>query len=122
MNTTLNPHPKGPAAARKAQGYDTDHDRLAEAERNLREVKRVLSFVPGDVWIKAIEDAKAANGPMKVSEEMVSRFLRWPLPKSVRPDSCVMVRDYPDRIGTNLLTADEARQMLTYVLLNEASK
>jgi hypothetical protein len=61
MNTTLNPHPKGPAAARKAQGYDTDHDRLAEAERNLREVKHVLSFVPGDVWIKAIEDAKAQD-------------------------------------------------------------
>lgn len=61
-STALNPHPKGPAAARKAQGYDTDHDRLAEAERNLREVKHVLSFVPGDVWIKAIEDAKVQDG------------------------------------------------------------
>lgn len=54
---------------------------------------------------------------MKVSEEMVSRFLKWPLPKSVRPDRCVMDQDYPfNRMGTHLLTADETRQMLTHVL------
>jgi hypothetical protein len=53
---------------------------------------------------------------IEVTEEMVTRFLNWPLPKSVRPDPCVMDTEYPHRIGTNLLTADEARQMLEYVL------
>jgi hypothetical protein len=47
---------------------------------------------------------------------LVDRFLVWPLPKSVNPDPCASMPDHPDRIGTNLLTADEARQMLEYVL------
>jgi len=55
---------------------------------------------------------------MKITEEMLSRFLAWPLPKSVLPDACVMNRDYPYRVGTHLLTADEARQMLGHVLQN----
>lgn len=49
-------------------------------------------------------------------KELVDRFLRWPLPESVCSDACVVQRGYPHRIGTNLLTADEARQMLEYVL------
>ena len=58
---------------------------------------------------------------MKVSDEMVNRFLRWPLPMSVSSDLCVTKREMessypPKRIGTNLLTADEARAMLEYVL------
>lgn len=53
---------------------------------------------------------------MKITDEMVDRFLAWKLPKSVLPDACVMDREYPHRIGTNLLTADEARQMLEHVL------
>jgi len=52
-----------------------------------------------------------------VTDEMVNRFLNWLLPSSVRPDPCVMDQD-SRRIGTNLLTADEARQMLRYVLSN----
>jgi len=36
------------------------------------------------------------------------------------PDGCVMNRMYP-RIGTNLLTADEARQMLEHVLAGVTS-
>lgn len=53
---------------------------------------------------------------MKITDEMVDRFLAWNLPKSVLPDLCVMDREYPHRIGTNLLTAEEARQMLEHVL------
>lgn len=52
-----------------------------------------------------------------VTEAMVNRFLSWPLPASVCSDLCVTRTDYPhSRIGTNLLTADEARQMLEHVL------
>ena len=47
---------------------------------------------------------------------LVDRFLAWPLPKSVRSDLCVTM-DYPhSRLGTNLLTADEARQMFEYLI------
>ncbi|MCY1440196.1 hypothetical protein D9M71_564610 [compost metagenome] len=49
-------------------------------------------------------------------ETMVSRFLSWPLPKSVRPDDCAMCPDYPHRYGTNLLTADQAQAMLEHVM------
>ena len=53
---------------------------------------------------------------MQVTDEMVNRFLSWKLPQSVKPDSCVLDQTYPHRCGTNLLTADEARQMLEHVL------
>jgi hypothetical protein len=56
---------------------------------------------------------------MQVTDEMVTRFLNWPLPKSVCPDACVMNTEYPHRVGTNLLTAIEARQMLEYILTPE---
>lgn len=55
---------------------------------------------------------------MKVTEEMVQRFLSWPLPASVCADSCAMESGYSHRTGTNLLTAEEARQMLEYLLSN----
>jgi hypothetical protein len=54
---------------------------------------------------------------MIVTDEMVDRFLRWPLPQSVASDMCVTNSDYPHgRWGTNLLTEGEARQMLEFVL------
>lgn len=50
-------------------------------------------------------------------KKLVDRFLAWPLPKSVCSDTCVTDPSYPHpRIGTNLLTAAEAEQMLRYVL------
>ena len=54
--------------------------------------------------------------PEVVTSKMVDRFLSWPLPKSVRPDPCVSMPEYPHRIGTNLLNANEAEEMLRYVL------
>ena len=47
---------------------------------------------------------------------LVDRFLMWPLPKSVRSDLCVTKGYGFPRSGTNLLTADEARQMIEYLL------
>lgn len=63
----------------------------------------------------------------KKLDELVDRFLSWPLPDSVASDLCVTQRDYgkaqgwPKRVGTNLLTADETRQMLEYVLAPPAA-
>lgn len=47
---------------------------------------------------------------------LVDRFLSWPLPESVCCDPCAVMHGWKGRIGTNLLTADEAKQMLEYVL------
>lgn len=51
-----------------------------------------------------------------VRSAMVDRFLSWPLPRSVRSDACVTQEGYCPRVGTNLLTADEAGQMIDHIL------
>ncbi len=48
-----------------------------------------------------------------VTDEMVNRFLQWPVPADVYPDG---IAGQPDRSGTNLLTAIQARAMLEHVL------
>lgn len=68
---------------------------------------------------------------MEVTEEMVTRFLGWKLPKDFAPDAGItFTPEYnvefnakqgfpPSRHepnGTNLLTATQARAMLEYVL------
>lgn len=59
---------------------------------------------------------------MTVTDAMVDRFLSWRLPASVCADLCATNRDYQHpRCGTNLLTADEARQMLEHVLVASSS-
>jgi len=47
---------------------------------------------------------------------LVDKFLRWPLPESVCSDPCASMHGYPNRVGTNLLTATEAKQMIEYLL------
>lgn len=55
---------------------------------------------------------------MQVPDEMVNRFLTWPLPADVYPDG---TPGQPGRCGTNLLTAAQAEAMLEHVLgLNES--
>ena len=50
-------------------------------------------------------------------EALVEKFLTWKLPDSVSSDLCVTNPDcgFP-RMGTNLLTAAEAKAMLLYLL------
>jgi hypothetical protein len=51
-----------------------------------------------------------------VTKALVDRFLAWQLPKSVCSDGCVTDQNYKfPRCGTNLLTADEARQMIEHL-------
>lgn len=52
-------------------------------------------------------------------DNLVSRFLTWKLPETVCADPCASMRDYPNRTGTNLLTAVEARQMIEHLLSGE---
>lgn len=54
---------------------------------------------------------------MTITDDMVDRFLAWPLPETVCADLCASDPKYSHpRSGTNLLTAVEARQMLEHVL------
>lgn len=49
-------------------------------------------------------------------QRLVDKFLSWPLPESVCSDLCVTKPGLPNRIGTNLLNAEETRQMLEHVV------
>lgn len=53
---------------------------------------------------------------IRVTDEMVTRFLTWPLPGSVCADPVASRQHDPHRTGTNLLSATEARMMLEHVL------
>jgi len=71
---------------------------------------------------------------MQVTDEMVNRFLSWPLPPDFHPDAGISFNPEfniewnakhgkpPQRhepIGTNLLTAEQARAMLEFVLATD---
>lgn len=51
----------------------------------------------------------------EITEEMVQRFLSWPLPNDVCADAVACKQGAPHRTGTNLLTATQARQMIEHV-------
>lgn len=54
-----------------------------------------------------------------VTEEMVTRFLGWRLPEDFSPDCGISFTKRPRNdwpVGTNLLTAAQARAMLEHVL------
>ena len=53
---------------------------------------------------------------MSRTDQLVDKFLRWPLPASVCSDQCATIPGYPNRSGTHLLSADEARQMIEHLL------
>jgi hypothetical protein len=70
----------------------------------------------GDALLEMLK-SKEAEQELRIpsTEEMVNRFLSWKLPETVLPDACVMNREYPHRTGTNLLSADEAREMIRHL-------
>jgi hypothetical protein len=47
---------------------------------------------------------------------LVDRFLAWQVPDTVASDTCMSSYLCKGRSGTNIMTADEARQMLYYLL------
>lgn len=59
-----------------------------------------------------IEAFTAPGGPV-VTDEMVNRFLQWPVPAHIHPDG---TPGQPGRTGTNLLDAVTAKAMLQHVL------
>ncbi|HZR03874.1 MAG TPA: hypothetical protein VFA81_11945, partial [Burkholderiales bacterium] len=83
---------------------------------------RLLSYARVQPDRRGSDGEDSGGAAMKVTDEMVDRFLSWPLPKSVCADGCATHPDYPHpRSGTNLLTAIEARAMLEHVMSDKAS-
>lgn len=72
--------------------------------------------VSGPACTKDRESDASHGGVGADFPALVNRFLAWPLPESVCSDLIVTKPGAPHRIGTNLLTADETRAMLEYVL------
>lgn len=63
---------------------------------------------------------------MKITDEMVTRFLGWSLPKDFAPDGGIKFTpvNHPHSwpVGTNLFTADQARLMLEHILAGTPSR
>lgn len=74
---------------------------------------------PQAAWEQAVEKWNVRTSLPEMAPlahgTLVDRFLAWPLPDSVCSDQCATTKGYPHRTGTNLLTADEARQMIEYL-------
>lgn len=55
------------------------------------------------------------------SHDLAEAFLRWPLPETVCADLCA-TKQGPGRVGTNLLSYSEAKQMFEQLLSSPASR
>lgn len=71
--------------------------------------QRINDIIASEHYFTA---ADAASRPV-VNGDMVSRFLTWPVPADVYPDG---VPGKDGRTGTNLMTAQQTRQMLDHVV------
>lgn len=71
--------------------------------------QRIQEVIASEHYFTA---ADAVSHPV-VNDDMVSRFLTWPVPADVYPDG---VPGKEGRTGTNLMTAQQARQMLDHVV------
>jgi len=82
-------------------------------------------------FVKHPDDTYSEASPQPISvrsiDEIVNRFLGWKLPKDFCPDAGISFKptkpyegdEYGNSwwpIGTNLLTADQARAMVKYML------
>lgn len=72
--------------------------------------------LPKQAYDQGYKDALTQPLTEEQKNVLVDKFLSWPLPKTVCPDACTQAGfNYPNRVGTHLLTADEAKQMLDYL-------
>ena len=79
-----------------------------------------LSAVPSDSPAGVKSEPHLETTMSNVTDEMVNRFLGWKLPRDFMPDAGIAFTapKHPGHwpIGTNLLTAEQARAMLEHVL------
>jgi hypothetical protein len=129
-NDEKEPTPRTDDLAKELPPYKgkwVEAEDCAELERELAEAKkweevsdkqqRYIAQLEDEKEDRAALSATLTTGAskMEVTDKMVDRFLSWPMPFSVCADLCA-TKQGPGRVGTNLLTADQARQMLEHVL------
>ena len=91
-----------------------ERERLAELERIYAEADRLGCRLPSGDDPEGYGITLQLRNPQPDDfSSLVHRFLTWPVPADVYPDG---EPGKPGRTGTNLLTYDQARQMLVYVL------
>ena len=105
------------------EGYKT----WSEKPHNAKWVKRIDGTpIPNDLLVNIAEafvgHRMKSAGRAEASawrpdiNALVDKFLAWQLPAGVCSDTCVTEPNHPFlRSGTNLLSADEARQMFEYL-------
>ena len=108
---------------KELQRYSVKYQKVIQCRRwfsGWKDLDFIWDYIMEDTNYGGIEQARrdyadARNtdqyGTLK-TKTLVDRFLQWRLPKSVRPDG----DPNGERSGTNLLTADEAEQMIKYLL------
>jgi hypothetical protein len=103
-------------------GSDEDVDSLVKL---IALARQRPGWVHDDGAAFATSSPPEVYDPDKFIDQMVERFLLWPLPKDFapdcginfdgrKPDAMGYTREWP--VGTNLLTATQARQMIEYLL------
>jgi hypothetical protein len=85
------------------------------SESAIYNTRGLIADVCDNAMLAAAPDTPAPAATATAMDVMVQRFLGWPVPFSVCADLCA-TRQEKGRSGTNLLSAIEAREMLTYVL------
>jgi hypothetical protein len=91
---------------------DVESERAMPALASLREASYYLALLAAP--------AAPQQGKPDINA-MVNRFLAWPLPADVCADPCATMPCLPNRYGTNLLTASQAKAMFEYVLATLAT-
>ena len=96
----------------------------AGVDARLRDITQSLFY--GGQYSVGLAFEKAITAPREPAQDkeahmeikaLVDRFLAWPLPQTVAADARATNSKYPHpRNGTNLLSADEARQMIEHLL------
>lgn len=96
--------------------YSTDTELLRQCEAS---GQMSAAQVVGHGLVAPAATATAPAAARSDVDRLVDRFLTWPVPASVSPDG---TPGRPGRTGTNLLSAEEARQMFEFVLGDAAAK
>lgn len=120
----------GECTPRGLQSCQIPRDIAAELAAETPTQKGVRATLAVQGLMKAFDGLGAGrkDRKMKVTDEVVNRFLMWKLPADFSPDSGISFKresdyDHPvfgrskhEPMGTNLLNAEQARAMLEHVL------
>lgn len=120
------------AAEKERDFAKTEIARLHDDIRELTDVRVLDEEDRGRIvaWRQGTSAKPAPSVPDDMIEQAVTRFLSWKLPKDFHPDGGMVFiptkgRGYDSPhwpCGTNLLNAQQARDMLRYVLAAQEAK